>query len=358
MNTSNEGIIRITKDDIAGVEDPDISITEDDLAEVSEPEIKITEADLYASTPQKIKISYRDLAKNPLAWLVDVTKDFSARMGSFHKDARWWGQNKEGKQKIAEYQKAEKEREDIERLLDGIAILPDKPWIELTDRELSEAEINISPEDIVALEKEDLSPEEKTRRDREAWDRLVKERKEFFDTQKSAIQAVYGGKSLQTPIVMETHLSQKYTGQEGIWSCAVASTLNALCALRVAQPEDSEDSIIREMGGREVFSEDGFLPISKADNFLRSRGLVVTPSGNILELLQTLENGGVAVIAYGGHARMISSLEVGDGMVSLRVHDPLGKTRPERTSSDVLMERINQTRSHYNMLLVENISIS
>lgn len=98
----------------------------------------------------------------------------------------------------------------------------------------------------------------------------------------------------------------------------------------------------------------GVLTIGKVNDFLRSRNLVTTPSGNMVELLQTLENGGVAIIAYGGHARMISGAEVDNGNVSLKVHDPLNKTHPEKVSTNELMEEINHTRRHYNMLLIEN----
>jgi len=151
---------------------------------------------------------------------------------------------------------------------------------------------------------------------------------------------------------MERHHRQKHVGQGGMWSCAVASSLNALYALQVARPGETEDSIIQTLGGRTAFAENGYLQMGKAYDFLRDRGLLVRDSGNMLEPMQTLENGGVAVIAYGGHASLISGAETRNGKVFMRVNDPLS-SEVSHIPVRELMERVNQTHNFYNMFLVE-----
>ena len=134
----------------------------------------------------------------------------------------------------------------------------------------------------------------------------------------------------------------------------MASTLNALYALQEAQPSDSESAIIQAIGGRPAFTADGYLPMSRAYDYIRGRGLLVRDSGNILELMQTLENGGVGLIVYGGHARLISGAESRDNQVMLRINDPLS-TEVSLTPVRGMMERINQTRNFYNMFLIEKM---
>lgn len=147
-------------------------------------------------------------------------------------------------------------------------------------------------------------------------------------------------------------------GQEGIWSCAVASSLNALHALGVAQPVDNEDVIIQTMGGRGIFSRDGGLPMGHVREFMESRGLLCRESGNIIELMQTLQNGGVAILARQagamGHAVLVSGAETRNGQVYLRVNDPLGRTEISREPADGIINQLNFVDAFANMYLVED----
>jgi hypothetical protein len=196
------------------------------------------------------------------------------------------------------------------------------------------------------------SPAEQAKRNREYWERYTLEQRELFNTQAQAIDEIYLGRQLQTPIVMDRHHRQEYIGQDGIWSCVVASSLNALHALGQTGPSDNETTIIQAVGGRSAFTTDGYLPMGRAYDYLRNRGLLVRDSGNMLELIQTLENGGVGLIVYGGHARLISGAENRQGQVMLRLNDPL-RTEVELVPVKEMMKHINQTRNFYNMFLIE-----
>lgn len=342
-----------------------INITEQDLAdgERQKPDIVINEADLRQPQPNLV-INYRDTARNPIEWLGGAIKDVKTKVRNFAENRNWWGLGESGRRKQEAFRKSEQERLDVEELTRQINIVPDKKWEEMTDKELSELEIRLinekQPKDEITLDVEDIEAHERGENitqgklsEKELWDRYKKERKEFLETQSKAVSEIYAREGFQTPIVMENHIRQKYIGNEGIYSCFVASSLNALHALGVARENENEDSIIAQMGGRGVFGQDGYLPIGRAKGFLEGRNLSVTQSGNMLELLQTLENGGVALIAYGGHARMISGAEAENGEVLLREHDPLNKTEAERVPIRGIVERINQTESMYSMLLIE-----
>lgn len=349
--------------------EPIIGITEADLAPKPEPVIRIEESD-FVQPPPDIVINYRDVARNPFEWIGGAVKDLRERVKVMSKNVGWWGGGQRGKEKASSYEQVEKERSDVENLIEQIVILPDESqqsWRSTTDKDLGDIEIKfiedaigVKPgEDIVITEadlnapQEQLSSAERERRNREFWDNHTREQQEFFQTQTAVIDRLYSGRQLQTPIRMDRHHRQQYAGQNGIYTCAVASTLNSLYALRAARPDDNEDSLIQAVGGRSVFMEHGgYLPMGRVFDLLQDRGLAVRDSGNMLELLQTLENGGVAIIAYGGHARMISGAETRDNQVQLRVHDPFS-TEVSFVPTNDLMRRINQTRSFYNMFLVE-----
>lgn len=181
------------------------------------------------------------------------------------------------------------------------------------------------------------------------------------ERQKIIVQERWGTRpDFTTPIVMERHIQQGYSGQGGIWSCAVASTLNALHALGVARSSDTEDSIIHEMGGKRIFDKDGSLPMEHVQDFLRKRGLMNRPSSSIVELMQVLENGGVAVICRAsntegtGHAVLISGAETRDGQVYVRVNDPQDTNGFRKEPALSLADQLHHLFASADMYLIEN----
>lgn len=348
-----------------------IIITDTDLSPVSaeEPEIIITEKDLLKNPPTII-VNHRDTGSNFRGWLAGALKDAKSKLTQISSDLRWWGNGELGKRKASENQKIEAERAEFEDLIHQIVISEDDQWKEIAENEIGEIEIKILEEkappqeesfsisedeiDKLIIEEERLSPEEKRRRAQEHIERTTQIRKELFEAQAQAIAELYKERTYQTPIIMEHHRLQQYRGP--IWSCAIASTLNCLYALKANRNGDNEDGIIQEMGGRTIFNSDGYLNrMGHVYQFLTQRGLYVKESGSMLELLQTLENNGVAILAYGGHARMISGAEVINGNVLIREHDPLlSEPNVKRIPLTEYMERINQSRSYSNLYLVEN----
>lgn len=156
---------------------------------------------------------------------------------------------------------------------------------------------------------------------------------------------------------MERHRQQKHVGQEGIYTCFVSSALNALDALGVSTPQDNEESAIQAMRGPQAFEETGYLAIGEIVNFLENRGLSVRESGNIIELMQTLENGGVAIFVDVDHAKMISGAEsTPDGQIALRIHDPIPRKngKVEKIPVKDVLGKLVPIPNQYNLLLVEN----
>lgn len=352
----------------ASPEEP-IHITNGDLGNDAESDIEITSADFINATPD-VEITYKDLARNPLEWMQGALKDFQNGLKTKSGDQRWWGNDDLGIEKLSTFEIIEKERDDVEKIIVEILDSPEieiKTWRELTDNEIGEVEIKLIEdtlkleiEDEIAIEVEgdesllELEGLSESERNRILWDRYIREREEYFDAQTRSISNLYSDRIVQTPIMMERHHRQQYAGHDGIYTCAVASTLNGLHALKAAESSDNEDSIIEAVGGRQVFHENGgYLPMGRIYDFLRSRELLVQNSGSMLELLQTLENGGIGIIAYGQHARMISGAESRDDQIFLRMHDPF-ETEVSFISTTDLMKKINQSQQFYNMFLVEN----
>lgn len=352
--TATSDTILITNDDLNQTDQNAISqsiiITDDDL-------------DLNTKEPKNIVIHHRDIARNPFQWIQGVLKDFN-------EDSRWWGNGESAHAKKKEYEKIEKERNDVEILFDEIVFQEDTPqnWKDLTEYDLGEIEIKLINEALdlkneaeIEITEIDLaapsviqSHTEQERRNKKYWEIYIKEQQELFTAQVNAIDSIYQGKIIQTPIQMDAHHKQEHRGQQGIWSCVVASTLNAFYALQVAAPSDNETTIIQAIGGRSAFSENGYLPMSKIYDFIKNKGLIITNSGNIIELMQTLECGGVGLIAYGGHARLISGAETIKEQIMLRVNDPLDD-KVSLIPIRELLEKINQTKNFYNLFLIEKM---
>ena len=152
--------------------------------------------------------------------------------------------------------------------------------------------------------------------------------------------------------MLPQHRRQKYIGglKDGrrIYSCTVASAINGLDALGL-DPHETDDSLIAEIGGVAEFEPSGFLDIGKVLRYLReSRGLNAPLNFNLRELVSTLDTGGVTLLAYGGHARLISGYQVTGGEVRLQVNDPLYDTVQTPRLQDVV-DGIIATNDHYNI---------
>ncbi len=357
LKNSDDGIIEITEKDLYAPTQPDIVVTDTDL----KPEIQITEADLPAA-PTIIQINQRDLARNRLGELTGATRDviqsFIGKGRKLTEQAGWWGKDRQSTTKKAQFDDIQIHLQEIDDLSDRIQIIPEGLHEKLTDIQLSDIEIKIlddGKEKITTSDNEELIIDIGETQD------IRNEITELSNQQKKTVQELWGSRTgFSTPIVMEQHIPQSYKGEEGIWSCAVASSLNALHALGVAQPNDSENSLINEMGGKTIFGRDGGLPMGHVQELMQKRGLVSRPSSNLVELIQTLENGGVAVVCRAaqagvmGHAVLISGAETQNGQVFFRVNDPLGSNKLSRELAIPLADQLNYLSSLANMYLIES----
>lgn len=353
--------IRITEADLVKPQQqPDIVIGESDLPP-TQTDITLTTQDI-APEPPIIKINNRDLARNWLGWLAGVAKDlYQSFMGKGKKlveQQGWWGKDRAGTVKKAKHDDIQIHIQEIDNLAERIQILPDNLHDKLTDIQLANVEIKIlddGKEILTTSDNEELHIDIGETQD------IREEIQSLSNQQKAAVQELWGSRpDFTTPITMERHIQQSYTGQDGIWSCAVASALNALHALGVAQPGDTENVIIQEMGGKTIFGRDGGLPMGHVQEFMQHRRLISRPSSNLVELMQTLENGGVAVVARQakagvlGHAVLISGAETQNGQVYLRINDPLGTNQMTIEPALPLADQLNYLSSLANMYLIEN----
>ncbi len=341
--------IQVTHSDL----EPDIKITEAELA----PDIQIMNDEL-ANSPE-IRITRKDLARNPLEWLQATYRDTRERLTD---NLNWWGNM--AKQKLDAYKRVDRERRDVEGIV--VTILNTRgekepqSWETLTERDLGDAEseaIGLTKEELLSeltLTLEEL--DRGVRPDRTAIQQYIRELSQLHERQAAEANRIYGSREFSTPIRMENHRSQQYLfrAKDGrsISTCVIASTLNGLTALGIAQSQETEDTVIDAIGGVREFDERGYLEMGKVEGYLRERGTRLSRSGNILELLQSLENGGVAIIAYGGHARLISGAESQNGQVMLREHDPLN-TNVRLVPVSEMVTRVNSTEMYLNLLLIE-----
>lgn len=357
LKSPGDGVIKITEADLSASAKPDIVITDTDLT----PEIQITTADLPVEPPL-VQINRRDLARNKLEWSTGAAKDllqsFRGKGKKLAEQVGWWGKDRQGTVKKAKFDDIQIHIQEIDDLADRIQIIPDNLHEKLTDIQLSDIEIKILDD---GKETITTSDNEELRIDIGETQDIRHEIAELSNQQKSAVQDLWGSRTdFTTPIVMEQHIQQSYRGQEGIWSCAVASSLNALHALGVAQHGDTENSLINEMGGKTIFGRDGGLPMGHVQELMQKRGLISRPSSNLVELIQTLENGGVAVVCRTaqagamGHAVLISGAETQNGQVYFRVNDPLGSNKLSRESAIPLADQLNYLSSLANMYLIED----
>ena len=107
------------------------------------------------------------------------------------------------------------------------------------------------------------------------------------------------------------------------------------------------------MGGKEKIFVNGFLPVGKIHEYLtKNLGLSVRDSGNLVDLVRCLQAEGLAMVAYGGHAQVISGVETQGGEVYFRMHDP-AMTTVEKVSIEKLAEALNRSTPLFSLFLIE-----
>lgn len=197
-----------------------------------------------------------------------------------------------------------------------------------------------------------------------SFEEYLKEQELLLAAQVAQIDTVYAKNPNAWPkkshIYQRTHYPQLYRGQNGIFSCSIASARNAILALRTYQassfdvpvvPLDTEDTIIAELGGFTEFSSNGQLLLHKLMPYFKKHGYSAYRSGNLVELMRILENFGVGIVSYGGHSRLVSGYELVRGEVLLRVNDP-ATTELEVIPLRKMVGEINRSKGFYQMLFV------
>ena len=186
----------------------------------------------------------------------------------------------------------------------------------------------------------------------------IRNRNHRMQAETALLHQRYEGLTLSSPIRLETHHPQKYLDARdgsGIDSCVVASLINALQAIHADSAPTDEDTIIDAMGGREQFLG-GRLHLGQAQTYLSRLGIESESVHSVLDdnltpLFADLEKGGVGILSYGGHARLISGFDVKEGHISLRVNDPL-LTEVQVVPLDDLVRAIEATGTYQNLLLI------
>lgn len=174
--------------------------------------------------------------------------------------------------------------------------------------------------------------------------------------QLSEVEEEYGQRRGTTRGMLPRHRRQKYVGgiKDGrrIYSCTVASTINALDALGL-NPHETDDSVIDAIGGVSEFEANGFLNVGKLIPYLRQRGVNTGPNVKLKSLFLMMDIGGVGLFGYGGHAKLISGYQVTDsGEVRVGINDPFKDTLETPRLRDVVEEIISSRDPYPQFLLI------
>jgi len=158
---------------------------------------------------------------------------------------------------------------------------------------------------------------------------LVTYDQNWVRSQVDNLEKTFGQEIVNTPLDIKQHHEQKYKFSGPLYqgrrvsSCLMASVYNALDALQLRKDE-SEDDLIREVGSD--FSERGDMTPFRALQIFVKRDIPAYPTDNLLEIARVLEQGGVALVVGGYHARLVSGMQSdGLGNISFRLNDPLRK---------------------------------
>lgn len=156
---------------------------------------------------------------------------------------------------------------------------------------------------------------------------------------------------------LPSHSSQKYTGEEingkHIWSCVPCSIYNGLRQFNLISRE-SEDDIIEELGGFDIFDDRKGMSFHYIPPILRNRGLLASYTSNIAEIVGSIVRGNFALMATQEHCVLISGVKSDGKDIIFVVNDPLNKTRSEtKTAFEIVscIQPIDQESK--NVILVE-----
>lgn len=189
------------------------------------------------------------------------------------------------------------------------------------------------------------------------------DRRAFFDIQRDRVRDAYPkGREVQTPIVMLNHAMQEHdltkpeSSGERMSTCVVASAGNSLRALGIYnESTDSESAMLLEIGGQAAFSGDGLQDMNTVINkILQKRNVYQYATVNFDEMMRNLEGGGVAVIGYREHARLISGANTENGEIVLTVNDPFARV----ATKVPLTQMIDAIEKSSDPYLITNISRS
>lgn len=183
-------------------------------------------------------------------------------------------------------------------------------------------------------------------------------RHSFFTEQQDQIKRAFPvgisvGRGLTTHAQQEHELDQN-RDTPPMSTCVIACTRNSLDAFGKLDPDsDTEEAMIQEIGGQQAFDKNGSLPVMETvSKLLGVRGIDSVPTMNFADMLKNLADGGVSIIAYGEHVRMISgALTTEDGDVSLTVHEPLAHVASQ-SSLARLMSSLERSGRIYQIVNV------
>jgi len=140
------------------------------------------------------------------------------------------------------------------------------------------------------------------------------------------------------------HLIEHHRQDQGL-SCTLATTINAMEALETRE-DLSEQEVAQAVGES---GQSRTIDIQKSITFLKQKGLEVKPINTTTGLIETLRNGGVAMLTaiIPGeieHEILISGVTIQEGEIIFTINNPL-KSEAEKIDLDAITDLINNNPS-------------
>ncbi len=139
--------------------------------------------------------------------------------------------------------------------------------------------------------------------------------------EKNRLPEIYKDTDYTSPVGFQTHHKQIH----GL-SCVIASTLNTMEALGI-RPEDMKEEDVANAFGET--GKDKMIDISKAKSYLlhekNNQGqpeFVVKDIQTTTDLIDTLREGNVTMLAKPGHEILISGMSIKQGKITFMINDP------------------------------------
>lgn len=287
---------------------------------------------------ERINITWDDLDPENRPDTIEITH---ADLG----ENEGWGAGELGGERMRQHEWIERQLKLLEVMLQP-AIRHTSGNLDLTDKNADQAERSAV----------DVASRGVTGADAEYWERYHAERKKLLDTEVEKASELYSNYVTITRVWDKPHrLQEQIAGRDALSTCLIASTLNALDVIGL-DAGDSEADVIEQVGGPEAFDREGYLPLARAEAYLREKGADVrSDTVNLFTLIRHLTEGGVAIVAYGGHARMISAMEASRGSIMFKMHDPL-RPDPSMISIEKLAQNLSASGVYSNLILVKGQS--